>query len=149
MVEVIFEDIGADAGWLVFKELLEESLGPFELAVSGKGVHYSPGAPLGFLAQAESATAKVGSLCVSADVKVRKAGLRMFRHGDLVDVELNLDMDDVADEGETVLALRVFAIRIAERWGVTSFFGGLEPASDPDTRLFTGNELGPIRFDEV
>lgn len=36
-----------------------------------------------------------------------------------------------------------FAAYLAEANGIDSYFAGLEPASDEDTRLFTGKEKGP------
>ncbi|WP_282418105.1 hypothetical protein [Polyangium sp. 15x6] len=77
---------------------------------------------------------------------VPDVGIRVVRVPAGFDVELSIDLDDIADPGALARALFSHAQRLAAAHEVTSFYAGLEPASDEDTRLFTGSELGPYRF---
>jgi len=83
-----------------------------------------------------------------AGLRVPNVGLRLLKTGDnLYDVEVNLDLDDIDDPPALTSALFAFAQDLAKRNDVTSYFAGLELASDENTRLFTGVKSGPYRFE--
>ena len=68
----------------------------------------------------------------------------MFRHDGLVDVELNWNTDAASDEDSIILSVFEFSKSLARNRGVKSFYGGIEPAVDEETRFFTGAKMGPL-----
>ena len=79
-------------------------------------------------------------------VTLPKVLLRWVKYGDLYDIDFNFDSNDLEDMGmmNLVTALHGDIKEIAKDNGVVAFFGGMEPASDEDTRYFTNDVLGPL-----
>ena len=72
--------------------------------------------------------------------------LRLLRTPDGVDVELLVDLTAIQRRTEFGDALIAFARELAQRHGISTYYGGLEPARDRDTRLFTGTSRGPLNL---
>lgn len=89
-----------------------------------------------YLAERAAPTAEL-----PAGPTLKNLHVRVLRYeGDKLDIELNFDLSEQAFNGRSwQLALRDFSVLTAREAGVTSFFGGLEPAIDEDTRFFTGS----------
>lgn len=81
-----------------------------------------------------------------ADCKIPSVLLRLLKYGDRYDIDFNFDESDVADIGATgvMKKLQEYFTKLGEAYKVGNWFGGIEPASDENTRYFTGNELGPL-----
>ena len=73
------------------------------------------------------------------------AHVRVLRYGkDIYDVEINFLARDAEGSLDALIeTLHEFAIRLADAHGVASFYAGIDPAMDEDTRFFTGTEQGP------
>ncbi|MCG8554618.1 MAG: hypothetical protein MJD61_04915 [Proteobacteria bacterium] len=86
------------------------------------------------------------SLSLGEGVVLGDVHVRCLRYdGDFYDVEINFRLkDSVAPSTKALVeALHAFACRLADHAGVESYFAGLEPAADEDTRIFTGKDEGP------
>jgi hypothetical protein len=77
---------------------------------------------------------------------VPNVGIRVVWVPGGFDVEMSVDLDDIDDPGALAGAMFSEAQRLAAAHGVESFYAGLEPACDRETRIFTGNEIGPYRL---
>lgn len=89
---------------------------------------------------------KLSSLDI-ADCIIPSVLLRLVKYGDQYDVDFNFDESDVTSMDTMALMkqLHGYISELGERYEVGDWFGGIEPASDEDTRYFTGNEFGPLR----
>ncbi len=72
--------------------------------------------------------------------------LRLVKYGNEYDIDFNFDYNELRNIDMTALIdnLHAHAKNIALELGITSFYGGIEPASDEDTRYFTNEEKGPL-----
>ena len=72
--------------------------------------------------------------------------LRLVKYGDQYDIDFNFDESDISDVGTTELMkeLNVYISDLGKTYQVGEWFGGMEPASDEDTRYFTNTEDGPL-----
>ena len=72
--------------------------------------------------------------------------LRLVKYGDQYDIDFNFDESDITSMDTTALMkqLHGHVSELGKTYGVSDWFGGIEPASDEDTRYFTGDELGPL-----
>lgn len=125
---------------LVFEELAEEDA----LHLAGKLLqrHVAP-------RSSKDATLdeELPALAISDRIVVERPHIRVLCYGDSIyDVEVNFTIGDIESVERSRLAedLQAFAMKLTESIGSTTFFAGLEPASDEDTRIFTGNQLGPL-----
>lgn len=77
---------------------------------------------------------------------LNNAHIRVIRYDhDVYDVEVNFIPSGVEGVSPDVLMeeLHEFAVRLGTAHGVESYYAGLEPASDEETRFFSGAERGP------
>ena len=75
-----------------------------------------------------------------------KVLLRLVKYGEQYDIDFNFDSNELenVDMMSLVTQLHDHAKEIARDNDVDTFFGGMEPASDEDTRYFTNNDFGPL-----
>jgi hypothetical protein len=76
---------------------------------------------------------------------LQKVHVRILRYEDQFDVEVNFiprDAEGGSSEG-MMDALHQYAMRLSQRHHVDSYYAGIEPASDEETRFFTGAVRGP------
>lgn len=88
----------------------------------------------------------VEELDLGGGAVLHDAHLRFLRYdGVAYDVEVNFKrrQAEAASSSVLIAALFDFAAKLAEANGVETYFAGLEPASDEETRIFTGREKGP------
>lgn len=86
------------------------------------------------------------SLTLRTGITLGDVHVRLLRNDQSAyDVELNFRLRQASAPSKEALfaALYDFAAELAEASGAEMYFAGLEPASDEDTRLFTGKERGP------
>ena len=64
------------------------------------------------------------------------------------DVNMNFDIEQVKESSlnRLIEVLHEFASQLAKKIDIPNYYCGLDPAIDEDTRLFTGDKLGPYRF---
>ena len=75
-----------------------------------------------------------------------KVLLRLVKYDNQFDIDFNFDTNDLQNMGMTDLAkeLHTHTKYIAKEYEVATFFGGIEPASDVDTRYFTNGNKGRL-----
>ena len=69
--------------------------------------------------------------------------LRCVKYGTQFDLDFSFELDD-SDEGNVVNLMKIlqdWIIGLAKDINVKSFFGGMEPASDKETRYFTNQNF--------
>jgi hypothetical protein len=95
-----------------------------------------------------------GEICVLVNVrnlKVRELIIsavlvRVLKYDGMFDVDFSFDESDVGLRGRAVLdALLAYSKGMADKIEVASYFYGVEPASNEETRFFTNGVLGPLR----
>jgi len=90
---------------------------------------------------------EIPSIAISDRLVIRRPHVRVLCYGDSIyDLEINFAIQDIDPQERSRLAndLQDYASKLANSIGSTVFFAGLEPASDEDTRIFTGEQLGPL-----
>lgn len=72
-----------------------------------------------------------------------KVLLRLVKYNDKFDIDFNFDVNELKNTGMTNLAknLHSHTKDIAREYEIATFFGGMEPASDVDTRYFTNGSM--------
>lgn len=97
------------------------------------------------LSEDASLIVKLNNLNIAGNI-IPSVLLRLIKYGDQFDIDFNFDEADIAGMGTTALMkqLHVCVSELGKEYQVSDWFGGLEPASDEDTRYFTGSELGPL-----
>lgn len=88
---------------------------------------------------------KMPNLDLGGGLVLRNARLRLLRYEGSFDVEINFVLRDAEGgplEG-VIERLHKFAMDLSRRHNVMVYYAGLEPASDEDTRFFTGPVRGP------
>lgn len=75
--------------------------------------------------------------------------IRLLKYEEEYDIDFNFDLNEVKDVSKTVLVTLLYAYvkKLAVNCNVSSFYCGMEPASDEDTRYFTNEEMGPLTID--
>lgn len=78
------------------------------------------------------------------DIVLPTVQLRLVKYGNQYDIDFNFDSNELVNIDTMLLIKEVhsFSKNLAYKHSITSFFCGMEPASDEDTRYFTNEELG-------
>lgn len=132
LVEVIFEGVNEDQAVAVCAAIQDHETGS-ALVAQAK-------------AEGNLGEASLESLPIAPSLSLVNAHLRVLAYeGGPFDVELNFDLDEQEATSRQALqsGLCHYSANVAGKSGVRRYFGGLEPAADEDTRLFTGTALGP------
>jgi len=94
-----------------------------------------------------SATIRMVDFDIPVVGSIRGVVLRVLQTAaNTFDLEVSLDLDDVSQPADLSQGLFDLGQVLAEYGAASSYFAGLEPASDMDTRFFTDNEWGPYRL---
>lgn len=146
LVELVFDGASLAAAGGLLDDLLARTRGAHSVEIDGVPLESPTHGQDQFACISGFAWIRLGELLLPELAPIANAALRILRVGEVWDVELNLDLDDVAAPELLTGALHELARTLAERHGVTLYYAGLEPAVDEDTRLFTGLTLGPFRL---
>ncbi len=89
---------------------------------------------------------RLNSLDVAGEM-VPSVLLRVVKYEEKYDVDFNFRESDLKQIEKFcfIEKLKIFISEVAKKYKIPSFFCGVEPASDEDTRYFTGQHLGPIK----
>lgn len=73
--------------------------------------------------------------------------IRLVKYGGSYDVDLNFDPRSLVggSKSAVLVQLHQYAKFIRSNFSLATFYCGLEPASDEDTRYFTDDEVGPLK----
>lgn len=149
--EVIFEGVPDEVLLALLKTIEGDANTVANLALSEPGEILSQGGVYkelidGFCAREVDVclTENLGNLRISPALKLPSVLLRVVKYGGCTDVELSFE--DVASSSVSgvMLAMQIYAGNLFKAFGVKSFYGGLEPAVDAETRYFTNDLLGPL-----
>jgi hypothetical protein len=75
------------------------------------------------------------------DTELPDALIRMVKYDGSFDVDCSFDSDFMCGR---VAYLQTYLCQIADEFGVPSYFAGMDPAVDPETRFFSNRETGPL-----
>ena len=151
VVEVVFEDVDHAAARSVFLELLARGKRVLSVTMDGSDADSSIDTLItrgGY----ESLVARIERFQTGEheDTTAPNALLRMFNYKECAetktDIELSFEFDGTADKAPLFAALHDLSIRLAEAHRIDTYYGGLEPAVDAETRLFTGKIVGPLQL---
>ncbi|WP_409523500.1 hypothetical protein [Nitrincola sp. MINF-07-Sa-05] len=80
------------------------------------------------------------------DVFLPNIQLRLVKYGCEYDVDFNFNCDEIENVsmGALINGIHSYAKSLALEFGISSYYGGMEPASDEETRYFTNEEVGPL-----
>lgn len=72
--------------------------------------------------------------------------LRLFFYDGKYDIDFNFDLLNQVASDQKILIEEVhsYTKKIANKFNITAYFGGLEPAIDKNTRYFTQEKKGPL-----
>ncbi len=152
LIEVVFEDVAKSCVKKLLSLLIpsfegvlgvdcSENISVFEgNEISDKGI--------------ESFLSFDGDVAILVDVEAMKleslilprVQLRLMKYGNQCDIDFNFNSNELKNISTATLIkqLHAYVKKLAVNCNVSSFFGGMEPASDEDTRYFTNEELGPL-----
>lgn len=79
-----------------------------------------------------------------------KVLLRIVKYADQYDIDFSFDESEFKNQNlmSLIPELQSYANELAINYGIRSVFGGMEPASDENTRYFTNKALGPLSLDK-
>lgn len=152
LIEVVLEDVPkskvyetiehilGDAGEVMEVQCSEQIADCDQAELSEKGIK-------SFLELSEQA-----SILVNVDglkigkVTIPSVLLRIVKYEDSVDIDFNFSESDLRDitTADLMSKIHAYVADLGKRYGISHWFGGMEPASDEDTRYFTGDEVGPL-----
>jgi hypothetical protein len=102
----------------------------------------------------ESSLDAEGGLIVMAELHELRVGeitlpsvlLRIVRYDGTFDLDFTFDAHELVNTnvGSVMQSLHMAGKKLSERFNARSFFGGMEPASDANTRYFTDSNIGPL-----
>jgi hypothetical protein len=151
LVELIFEAVQNGAVKHLVYDLLNGAvvIGSSHSELGACELNTVDGDYLTSLWEAETAV----SIFIRADqisiggVLINRPVIRILRYQDTNDVSLIFDNADViaGDRKEALRGLATGAKVLAKDSEVPKFYCGFEPATDEETRLFSGEVMGPIR----
>ncbi len=81
-------------------------------------------------------------------IRLPNCGLAVYKYATEINLEINFQLSDLKNfpAKDLTPALMKLAKSIAVDYGIDEYFGGLEPANDVETRLFTNDQAGPFSF---
>jgi len=126
LTELVFAGLSGSTALQLAQEVLGR---PVALPTAGEGV----------------VDVELPRLEVDERTMLRNVHVRILRYDDQYDIEVNFvprDAEGGSPEG-IMDALHQYAMHLSQRHHVDSYYAGLEPASDEETRYFTGAVRGP------
>jgi len=135
LIEIVFEALGQKQTEQVYKD------------ITGKVICLNN--IFDFTEEAEVFNVVVGKVSFSSQIETDNVHLNILRYEEKTyDIEINFDLNDVKENKLIRLeqAFYIYASNIANRNNIKSYYAGLEPAHDEDTRFFTGNTMGPLKL---
>ncbi|MCC6997779.1 MAG: hypothetical protein IT370_24390 [Deltaproteobacteria bacterium] len=146
LIELVFDGVSMAVAERLLDDLLARTSGACSAEIDGVPLAGPAHGRALVGAIKEFAWVRLGTFVLPGLGPVANVALRVLHLGAVWDVELNLDLDDVAAPELLTDALHELAQTLAERHDVACYYAGLEPAIDEDTRLFTGPVRGPIHL---
>jgi hypothetical protein len=148
LIELVFDEMPSPTAEGIVSSLV--SFAEVCLSAAADGVERERNASvLGLVRGASSVvSAMFQRMTLPGYGELKNVAIRVLKSGDRTDVELNVNLSEVERPRAFAEALFLFAARVSELNGAASYYAGLEPAVDEDTRLFTGNKRGPYQFPE-
>ena len=138
LIEIIFEDLNYEQAKGVIRDIIDERI-PYDKSFDSINLNNKP-ALFEIL---------VGEIGLNSGISVSNVHIRLLKYEKTkYDIEVNFDLDDVKFKGFGGLevAMHNYAKKISDRNHVKSYYSGLEPAKDLDTRFFTCDTIGPFKL---
>lgn len=130
IIELVFEGLAEDAALRLSSQLLNRRI----LARSSDD---------------RTLEEELPTLEVSKRVLIKRPHVRLLCYRDSIyDLEINFSVRDVeqTEPNSFTADLQSFAMKLSKPIGPVEFFARLDPANDKDTRIFTGEKLGPLKL---
>lgn len=78
-------------------------------------------------------------------VLLSRVGFQVYKYDNIYDLNLHIGENEIKRKS-SVSELQKWAESIAEELKAEDYYCGFEPAIDEETRLFSGNILGPLKI---
>jgi len=79
------------------------------------------------------------------DIILSRVGFQIYKYENIYDLTLVIEERELRHQ-VSILGLQKRAESLAEELKVTNYYCGFEPAADEETRLFSGNTIGPLKI---
>jgi len=153
IIEIIFEDLEADGQYKIFEEIrhliprnsfLNADEDAFKLN------QITPELMLSLQSRNENYSLTIDPKFLDLDsVLIRFPRISFVKYdGSKLDININFEIELVKSisKSQVIQSLHNFAIKLAKKNYVKTYFCGLDPAVDENTRFFTNEKLGPYFF---
>jgi len=132
LIDLVFEDVSESQAEMLCKRLVGEE-GPALVAMAGS-------------AETGLANVKLDTFRVSEDVVLGYTLVTVRRYDGHLDVELDFELGEAKAPSQRHVqdALHAFAMSVANEVSAQTYYAGMDPAHDEETRLFTNTIVGPM-----
>ncbi|QPB85673.1 hypothetical protein CWC22_021940 [Pseudoalteromonas rubra] len=153
LIEIVIEDIKRSQVLDVLTKLTEGAGGAQKIWSSDEdfALDSSIGASIqdlsNFIDQADDAVLYFSFESLTlGEVRLQQVLLRLVKYSEKFDIDFSFDEASVSDWQMSMLMVKVqkFIAMLVSGANVGDWFGGIEPASDEDTRYFTQDASGPL-----
>jgi hypothetical protein len=144
LIEAVFEQCSADTAATLLEQLTEGATG-LEIVVDGEGpLSVSLGEFVGRLDVRHTwGTVKISSLRMEA-LTIQQVCITVLRTVPGYDVSFTFELRDAMPYHGVASRLHAWAQAVVQGQQVGTYYAGLEPAEDKETRLFTEGGAGPL-----
>jgi hypothetical protein len=146
LVEIVFESVPPTTATAIVRDIIMMSNDVRSIDVDGTAVSVDLNAKELVSFDASVVFVRLSNINIDGR-QILNVGLRLLKTDiERYDIEISFDLDVIDKPSTLVPTLHSFAQDLAKRYCVIDYFGGLEPAVDENTRIFTGEVEGPFRF---
>lgn len=153
LLEVVFEGVSKDEAMGLFMALLSGSLN-ISVVSCPEDIKLTDGIKLNKSVLNSLVNIEDLALLINADtlklehINLSKVLIRLTKYERLFDIDFNIDIENCRNINKKtfIRELQNEVSKLADNHQVTSYFAGMEPAVDKNTRYFTGNVIGPLQL---
>ena len=152
LIEVVFEEVDKTSILDLFVDIVSmaeeiQSVQCFpDETTPALDIHLNQQALSAMLNSSESVTILVMlSNIRSENILIPNPQVRFEKYGNCYECSFNFNFHDLEEQNRTRFSgwtkdLHQMAIKLSSKYHIKNFFGGLDPASDKETRFFTDNK---------
>ena len=153
LLEVVFEGVSKDKAVGLFMALLSGSLN-LSVVSCPEDIKLTDGIELDKSVLNSLVNIEDLALLINVDtlklehINLSNVLIRLTKYEKLFDIDFNIDIDNCRNINKKtfIRELQNVVSKLAGNHQITSYFAGMEPATDEDTRYFTRDEVGPLQL---
>lgn len=147
IIEIVFENVNLECTVkFLIEKLAKSTLRDYQISANSAEIDLTSEKALSdSITQFEGAYYFNFSAFDLNDIPWSGIGVQIYKYDGVYD--LSLDMDEIEiNQKISISDLQKYSESLAEGLKADNYYCGYEPARDEDTRFFTGNQFGPIKF---